>query len=65
MFADGAVLLATLFAVIAILYADVGQAGASGYLAVMALFGVAPVVMKPTALALNVEAMKVVHPGLG
>jgi uncharacterized protein len=31
----------------------VGHAGASGYLAAMALFGVAPEVMKPTALALN------------
>ena len=30
-----------------------GHAGASGYLAAMALFGVAPEVMKPTALALN------------
>ena len=38
----------------ALLYAAVGQAGASGYLAVMALFGVAPQVMKPTALVLNV-----------
>ena len=28
----------------------VGQAGASGYLAAMALMGVAPTVMKPTAL---------------
>jgi uncharacterized protein len=31
----------------------VGHAGASGYLAAMALFGVPPEVMKPTALALN------------
>ena len=30
-----------------------GHAGASGYLAAMALFGVAPDVMKPTALTLN------------
>lgn len=45
--------LAIIFFVIAALYAAVGQAGASGYLAAMALFGVAPVVMKPTALALN------------
>ena len=30
-----------------------GHAGASGYLAAMALFGVAPEVMKPTALTLN------------
>lgn len=41
------------FALIAALYASVGHGGASGYLAVMALAGVAPVVMKPTALVLN------------
>lgn len=46
--------LAILIAVIALLYASVGLAGGSGYLAVMALFGVAPEVMKPTALALNI-----------
>ncbi len=38
----------------ALLYSSVGHAGASGYLAAMALFGVAPGVMKPTALALNI-----------
>jgi len=38
----------------AMLYASVGHAGASGYLAAMALFGVAPTVMKPAALALNI-----------
>jgi hypothetical protein len=36
------------------LYASVGHAGASGYLAAMALFSIAPDVMKPTALALNI-----------
>ncbi len=41
------------FALIAALYAAVGHGGASGYLAVMALAGVAPASMKPTALALN------------
>jgi uncharacterized protein len=38
----------------ALLYSSVGHAGASAYLAAMALVGVAPEVMKPTALALNV-----------
>ncbi|HET7897205.1 MAG TPA: sulfite exporter TauE/SafE family protein [Flavisolibacter sp.] len=38
---------------IAFLYASVGHGGASGYLALMALFSVAPDVMKPTALLLN------------
>lgn len=45
--------LAALILVIALFYASVGQAGASGYLAAMALFGLDPHVMKPTALALN------------
>lgn len=38
----------------AVLYSSVGHAGASGYLAIMALFGFAPEEMKPTALALNI-----------
>jgi uncharacterized membrane protein YfcA len=38
----------------ALLYASVGHAGASGYLAAMALFGLAPEVMKPAALVLNI-----------
>jgi uncharacterized protein len=39
--------------IIAFLYASVGHGGASGYLALMALFNFSPVVMKPTALLLN------------
>ena len=38
----------------AALYASVGHAGASAYIALMALFGVAPAAMRPTALALNI-----------
>jgi hypothetical protein len=38
--------LALAFLVVALVYAAVGQAGASGYIAVMALFGFAPLVMK-------------------
>jgi len=38
----------------AALYTSVGHAGASGYLALMALFGVVPEVMRPTALVLNI-----------
>ncbi len=38
---------------VAFLYASVGHGGASGYLALMALFSMAPDVMKPTALMLN------------
>ncbi len=40
--------------VVAILYSSVGHGGASGYLAVMAFFAVAPNVTRPTALILNV-----------
>ena len=36
-----------------VLYSSVGHAGASGYLAVMALAGIEPAVMKPAALVLN------------
>lgn len=46
--------LGVVFLIIAALYASVGQAGASGYLAAMALVGLDPVIMKPTALALNI-----------
>jgi uncharacterized protein len=38
---------------VAFLYASVGHGGASGYLALMAIFSMAPEVMKPTALLLN------------
>ena len=49
------VLLVAIFIfAIALLYSTVGHAGASGYLAAMALFGMAPLVMKPTALTLNI-----------
>jgi uncharacterized membrane protein YfcA len=47
-------LLAGLLLLTAVLYASVGHAGASGYLAAMALAGVSPAIMKPTALALNI-----------
>ncbi|MCA1714428.1 MAG: sulfite exporter TauE/SafE family protein, partial [Gammaproteobacteria bacterium] len=46
-------LLAALFFLVAVLYSSVGHAGASGYLASMALLGFAPEQMRPTALALN------------
>lgn len=46
--------LAVCILVVAILYSSVGHGGASGYLAVLALFSVAPVAFKPTALTLNI-----------
>jgi uncharacterized membrane protein YfcA len=45
--------LALAFLVIALVYAAVGQAGASGYIAAMGIAGFAPLAMKSTALALN------------
>jgi len=52
---DGSTLvwIALLMAVAAALYSSVGHGGASAYLAIMALFAVAPETMRPTALALN------------
>jgi uncharacterized membrane protein YfcA len=47
------IVLALAFFCVAALYSSVGHAGASGYLAIMALIGMAPVTMRPTALALN------------
>lgn len=50
---DPLFLFCGLLFVVAFLYASVGHGGASGYLALMALFSIAPAVMKPTALLLN------------
>ncbi len=49
-----ALVIAGLIFAVALLYSTVGHAGASGYLAAMALFGISPLVMKPTALVLNI-----------
>jgi len=54
MAAGDTALLATLFVVVGALYGSVGHAGASGYLAVMALVGMAPDSMRPVALSVNV-----------
>jgi len=48
------ILLPALIFVAALLYSAVGHAGASGYIAAMALCGVAPESMKPAALVLNI-----------
>lgn len=48
------VFLSVLIFLVATLYASVGHGGASGYLAVMALFGLSPEVMKPVGLVLNI-----------
>lgn len=46
--------LAACIFVAATLYSSVGHAGASAYIALMALFGIEAAVMRPTALALNI-----------
>jgi uncharacterized membrane protein YfcA len=48
------VLMGLAVGVIAFLYSSVGHAGASGYIAVMSLFGLATTVIRPTALVLNI-----------
>lgn len=45
---------------VALLYASVGHAGATGYIAVMTLFGLDPQVIRPTALMLNVIVASIV-----
>src|SRR5205823_5027494 len=48
------ILLFLAVGLIAFLYSSVGHAGASGYIAAMTLFGLAPTVIRPTALMLNI-----------
>jgi uncharacterized protein len=57
---DQAVIVALLFCGAAALYSSVGHAGASAYLAVMALVGMDPTVMRPTALVLNIVVASLV-----
>ena len=55
-----AVVLAALFFAAALLYSSVGHAGASAYLAAMALVGVVPATMRPIALVLNLFVASIV-----
>jgi len=50
---DNIYLFLIILPIISFLYSSVGHGGASGYLALMALFSFAPETMKPTALLLN------------
>lgn len=54
MLETSAILLTTFILLVAVLYSSVGHGGASGYLAVMALLSVAPELMRPAALVMNV-----------
>lgn len=53
MTSESLVWIALLMGIAAALYSSVGHGGASAYLAILALFAVAPETMRPTALALN------------
>jgi uncharacterized protein len=55
-----ALLLAALFFAAAVLYSSVGHAGASAYLAAMALLSVPAATMRPTALVLNLFVATIV-----
>ena len=55
-----ALILAALFFAAALLYSSVGHAGASAYLAAMALVGVSASTMRPTALVLNLFVATIV-----
>lgn len=46
--------MAVVIFTVATVYSAIGQGGGTGYLAVMAVGGMAPAMMRPTALALNV-----------
>jgi uncharacterized protein len=49
-------MLALLFCVVSLLYATVGQAGGTAFLALMAFASFPPSEMRPTALLLNIVA---------
>jgi hypothetical protein len=50
---DSSLLFLVCLFLVGFVYASVGHGGASGYLATMALFGIAPSLLKPSALLLN------------
>lgn len=51
---EQAIYITAFIGIVAFLYSSVGHAGASGYIAVMTLFGMAPSSIKPVALILNI-----------
>ncbi len=57
--AETEILLGVLFFGAAMLYSSVGHGGASGYLAAMALVGVPPALLRPTALVMNVAVSSI------
>lgn len=59
------ILLLCVIVIMASLYSSVGHGGASGYIAAMALFGIAPETMKPAALIMNIFVASLVAARLG
>ena len=53
-------MVAVLFFFAALIYSSVGHAGASAYLATMALVGAPPAIMRPTAFVLNIVVASLV-----
>ena len=51
---DHLIYITACIGIVAFLYSSVGHAGASGYIAVMTMFSIAPSAIKPTALVLNI-----------
>jgi uncharacterized membrane protein YfcA len=51
---QAAILIVVAIFIVALLYSSVGHGGASGYLAVLGFFAIAPDVAKPTAFILNI-----------
>lgn len=51
---ENLLILSIAILIVAMLYSSVGHAGASGYIAIMTLFGLAPEIIKPSALVLNI-----------
>lgn len=48
------ILIGAILGIVAVLYSSVGHGGASGYIAIMALFSLSPEVIHPVGLSLNV-----------
>jgi len=51
---EATLVIGAILAVVAVLYSSVGHGGASGYIAILALFSLPPEVIRPVALLLNV-----------
>jgi len=53
-FGEMILVIGVILALVSVLYSSVGHGGASGYIAILALFSLSPEVIRPVALSLNV-----------